>query len=92
MIHGIPFLQTPWQNGNGGAEGWRAGNLRQAGTRGGGRGICRLLRTISHFTYKMGWSSRGKLSWMTILESIGQDARRFRPVRFRRFSHFISEI
>ncbi len=49
---------------------------------GGGRqgGIFCLLHTISYFTYEM-VDYQGKLPRRAILESIGQDARRFRPVR-----------
>ncbi len=65
------------------------GRRRRAGR---AEGVFRLLLSIRHFTYKMVRLPRVKLPWMAVSESTGQDVRCFRPGRFQRFTHFISEI
>ncbi len=68
--------------------GWK----RRFDTGGGGAGVSGCLRTISHFTYEMVYQ-QGKLPWMAILGSVGQDVRCFRPIRMvTTILHFISKI
>ncbi len=61
--YGIPFLQTPWQNGNGGAEGWRADWPEP------GRRSFQRLHPISNFTYEMVNDTREKSPRRAILGS-----------------------
>ena len=76
---------SEWANMRGPWRGRRTGDGSGGLTPGGGAGVSGCLRTISHFTYEMVYQ-QGKLPWMAILGSPGQDALGFRPVRLDRKS------
>ena len=73
-------MREPWQRrGTGGGS--------RGLTLSDGAGVSGCWRTISHFTYEMVYQ-QGKLPWMAILGSPGQDALGFRPVRFETIAPF----